>query len=134
HQVRLHLPDNCSQPGAAAGVGAGENMATNIVGVHDHDVGFSGTEKVYAGQKKTKENPDFKRFHYQQFYPRAGEFQPFRAEIVLFAVLMVVAISFRCRRMTVSSFCWISRRTRGGSMPGKLRSTCSSTISTKASN
>lgn len=34
--------------------------------------------------------------------------------------------------MTVSSFCWISRRTRGGSIPGKFRSTCSSTISTSA--
>src|SRR5262245_59975660 len=34
--------------------------------------------------------------------------------------------------MMASSFCWTSRNRRGGSTPGKFRSTCSSTISTRA--
>src|SRR5438552_851324 len=47
---------------------------------------------------------------------------------------MVLSISPQWRAITVSSFCWISLKTRGVSTPGKFRSTCSSTISTRASN
>jgi hypothetical protein len=54
------------------------------------------------------------------------------AVFAFFLDLLEVSSSLRWRRMMASSFCWTSFNRRGGSTPGKFRSTCSSTISTSA--